>query len=162
MSVKLVMPSNHFILCCPLLPLSSIFLSISVFSDESVLCIRWENYWSFSFTISPSNEYSGLISFRMDWFDLLAIQGTLKRLLQHHSSKASMLQHSVFFMVQLLHPYMTIGKIITMTRWTFVRKAMSLLFNTLSRFIVACLPRSKCLLISWLQSPSIVIWGLKK
>ena len=156
------MPYSHLILCRPLLLLPSIFPRIRVFLNESALCIRWPKYWSFNFSISPSNEYSGLISFRMDWFDLLAIQGTLKRLLQHHSSKASMLQHSVFFMVQLLHPYMTIGKIITMTRWTFVRKAMSLLFNTLSRFIVACLPRSKCLLISWLQSPSIVIWGLKK
>ena len=156
------MPYSHLILCRPLLLLPSIFPRIRVFLNESALCIRWPKYWSFNFSISPSNEYSGLISFRMDWFDLLAIQGTLKRLLQHHSSKASMLQHSVFFMVQLLHPYMTIGKIITMTRWTFVRKAMSLLFNTLSRFIVACLPRSKCLLISWLQSPSIVILEPKK
>ena len=155
------MPSSHLILC-RLLLLPSIFSRIRVFPNESALCIRWPKYWSFNFSISPSNEYSGLISFRMDWFDLLAIQGTLKRLLQHHSLKASILQHSAFFMVQLLHPYMTIGKIITMTRWTFVRKAMSLLFNTLSRFIVACLPRSKCLLISWLQSPSIVILGLKK
>ena len=129
----------------------SIFPSIMVFSSESVLRIRWPKYWSFRFSISPLNEYSGLISFRMDWFDLLALQGTLKSLLQHHSSKASLLQHSAFFMVQLSHPCMTTGKIIALIRWTFVRKVMSLLFNMLSRFVIAFLPRSKHLLISWLQ-----------
>ena len=151
------MPSNHLILCRPLLLLPSVFPSIRVFSNESVLCIRWSKYWSFSFHISPYNKYSGLISFRIDWFDLLIVQGTLKSLLQHHSSKASILWHSGFFIVQLSHPYMTIGKTITLIRWTFVGKVMSLLYNTLSRLVIAFLPRSKCLLISWLQSPSAVI-----
>ena len=151
------MPSNHLILCCPLLLLPSVFPNLRVFSNESVLRIRWPKYWSFSYSISPSNEYSGLISFRMDRLDLLAIQGTLKSLLQHHSSKASILRHSVFFIVQLSHPYMTTGKIIALTRWTFVGKVMPLLFNMLSRLVIAFLPRSKCLLISWLQSPSAVI-----
>ena len=145
------MPSNQLILCHPLLLLPLIFPSIRVSSNESVLCIRWPKYWSFSFSISPSNEYSGLISFRMDWLDLLAVQGTLQNLLQHHSSKASVLWCSAFFMVQLSHLYMTIGKTIAFTRWTFVGKVMSLLFNTLSRFVTAFLPRSKHLLISWLQ-----------
>ena len=152
------MPSNHLILCRPLL-LSSIFPSIRIFSNESVLRIRWPKYWSFSFSISPSNEHSGLISFRIDWFDLLAGQETLKSL-QHYSSKASILQHSVFsafFMVQLSHPYMTTEKAIALTRRTFVSKVMSLLLNMLSRLVIAFLPRSKCLLISWLQSPSAVI-----
>ena len=143
MSVESVMPSNHPILCHHLLLLPSIFLSIRVFSKESVLCIRWPKYWTFSFSISPSNEYSGLISFRTDWFDLLAAQGTLKNLLQHHSSKASILRHSAFFMVQLLHSYMTTGKIMALTRWTFVNKEMFLLFNMLSRFVIAFLPRRK-------------------
>ena len=156
------MPSNHLILCHPLLLPPSIFSSIRVFSSESVLHIRWPKYWSFSFSISPSNEYSGLISFRMDWFDLLVVQGTLKSLLQHRSSKASILQHSAFLMVQLLHPYMTTGKIIALTRWTFVGKVISLLFNMLSRLVIGFLPRSKCLLISWLQSPSAVILEPKK
>ena len=156
MSIESVMPSNHLILCRPLLP-SSIFPSIRVFSKESVLLIREPEDWSFSFSISPSNEYSGLISFRMDRLDLLAVQGTLKSLLQHHSSKASVLQHSAFFIVQLSHPYMTTGKTIALTRQTFVGKAMSLLFNMLSRLDIAFLPRIKCLLISWLQSPSAVI-----
>ena len=151
MFIVLVMPSNHLILCRPLLLLPSIFPSIKVFSNESLLCIRWPKYWSFSFNISPSNEYSGLISFRIDWLDLLAIQETLKSLLQHHSSKASILQHSAYFRVQLSHPYMTTGKTIALTRRTFVGKVMSLLFNTLSRFVIAFLPKSKCLLISWLQ-----------
>ena len=150
------MPSNHLILCCPLLLLPSIFPSIRVFSNESVLCIRWPKYWSFSFNISPSNEYSGLISFRMCWLDLPAVQGTLKNLLQHHSSKASILQHSGFFIVQLSHPYMTTGKTISLTRWTFVGKVMSLLFNMVSGLVIALLPRSKCLLLSWLHSPSAV------
>ena len=145
MSIELVISSNHLRLCCPLLP--SIFPSIKVFSNESALCIRWPEDWSFS--ISPSN--SGLISFRIDWFDLLAVQGTLKSLLQHHSSKASILQCSAFFMVQLSHPYTITGKIIALTRWTFVSKVMSLLFITLSRFVIAFLPRIKRLLISWLQ-----------
>ena len=157
MSIKLVMPSNHFILCHLLLP--SIFPSIRVISNESVLPIRWLKYWSFSFSISPSNEYSGLISFRMDWFDLLAVQGTLKSLLQHHSLKASVLQCSTSFMVQLSHPYMTTGKTIALTRRTFADKVMSLLFNMLSRLVIAFLPWSKCLLISWLQSPSAVFWS---
>ena len=157
MSISSVMPSNHLILCHPLLLPLSIFPSIRVFTNESVLCIRWPNYWSFSFSISPSNEYSGLISFRMDWLDLLAVQGTLKSLLQHQSSKTSVLQRSTFFTVQLSHPYMTTGKTIALTRWTFVGKVMSLLFNMLSRLVIAFLPRSKCLLISWLQSPSAVI-----
>ena len=155
MSIHSVMPSNHFILCCPLLLMPSIFPSIRVFSNESALCIRW--YWSFSFSISPSNEYSGLISFRMDWLDLLAVQGTLKSLLQHHSSKASILRCSAFFTVHLSHPYMTTGKTIALTRRTFVGKVMSVLFNMLSRLVITFLPRSKCLLISWLQSPSAVI-----
>ena len=153
------MPSNHLILCQPLLLLPSIFPSIRIFSNKSVLCIQWPKYWSFSFSISPSNEYPGLIPFRMDWLDLLAIQGTLKSLLQHHSSKASILQHSAFFIfiVQLSHPYMTTGKTITLTRRTFVSKVMSLLFNMLSSFVIEFLPRSKHLLISWLQSPSAMI-----
>ena len=153
------MPSNHLILCHPLLLLPSIFPSISVFSHESALCIRWPKYWSFSFSISPSNEYSGLISFRMDWLDLLAVQEALKSLLHHHSSKASILWCSAFLIVQLSYPYMTIGKTIALTRQTFVDKVMSLLFNMLSRFIITFLPRSRCLLISWLQSPSAVIMG---
>ena len=151
------MPSNYLILCRPLLLLPSIFPSIRVFSNESALCIKWPNYWSFSFSIRSSNEYSGLISFKMDWLDLFAVQGTLKSLLQHHSSKASILWHSAFFMVQLSHPYMTTGKTIALTRWTFVGKVISLLFNMLSRFVITFLPRTKCLLISWLQSPSAVI-----
>ena len=150
MSIKSVMPSNHLILCCPLLLLPSIFPSIGGFSNESALHIRWPNYWSFSFNISPSNEHPGLISFRMDWLDLLAVQGTLKSLLQHHSSKASVLQRSAFFTVQLSHPYMTTGKTIALTRQTFVGKVMSLLLNMLSRLVITFLPRSKCLLISWL------------
>ena len=162
MSIKLVMPSNHLILCCPLLLLPSIFPSVRVFSNESVLPNRWPEYWSFSFSISPSNEYSGLSSFRMDWLDLLAVQQTIKSLLQHHNSKASILWRSAFFMVQLSHPYMTTGKTIALTRWTFVGKVMSLLFNMLSRLVLTFLPRSKCLLISWLQSPSAVILEPKK
>ena len=162
MSIKSVMLSNHLILCCPLLLLPSIFPSIRVFSNDSVLRIRKPKYWSFSFNISPSNEYSGLISFRMDWLDLLAVQGTLKSLFQHHSSKASLLQCSAFFTVQLSHPYMTIGKTIAPTRRTFVGKVMSLLFNTLSRLVITFLPRSNRLLISWLQSPSAVILEPKK
>ena len=154
------MPSNHLILCCPLLLLTSIFPIIRVFSSESALHMRWPNYWSFSFSISPSNEYSGLISIRMDWLDLLAVQGTLKSLFQHHSSKASILWCSAFFIVQLLHPYMTTGKTIALTRWTFVDKVMSLLFNMLSRLVITFLPRSKCL--SWLQSPSAVILDPRK
>ena len=148
------MPSNHLLLCHPLLLLPSIFPSIRVFSNESALPIRWPKYWSFSFNISPSNEHPGLISFRMDWLDLLAVQGTLKSLLQHHSSKASILQHSAFFTIQLLHPYMTTRKTIALTIQTFVSKVMSLLFNMLSRLVIAFLPRSKHLLISWLKSPS--------
>ena len=155
MSIESVMPSNHFILCRPLLLLSSLFPSIRVLSSESALHIKWPKYWSFS--ISPSNEYSGLISFRIGWFDLLAIQGTLKSLLQHHSSKASILQHSAFFTVQFSHSYMSTGKIIALTRWTFVGQVMSLLLNMLSRLVITFLPRSKGLLISWLQSPSAVI-----
>ena len=151
------MPSNHLILCCPLLLPPSIFPSIRVFSNESFLHIRWPKYGSFSFSISPSNEYSGQISFRMDWLDLLAVQGTLKSLLQHHSSKASILWGSAFFIVQLSHPYMTTGKTIALTKQNFVGKIMSLLFNMLSRLVITFLPRSKCLLISWLQSPSAVI-----
>ena len=157
MSIKSVMPSNHFILCCPLLLPPSIFPSIRVFSDESALHIRWPKYWNFSFNVSPSNKYSGLISFRMDWLDLLAVQGILKSLLQHHSSKASILWHSAFFMVQVSQPYMTTGKTIALTRWTFVGKVISLLFNMLSKLVINFLPRSKCLLISWLKSPSPVI-----
>ena len=151
------MPSNHLILCRPLRLLPSIFSSMKVFSNESALCIRCPNNWSFSFNISPTNERPGLISFRMDWLDLLAVQGTLKSLPQHHSLKASILWHSAFFIVQLSHPYMTTGKTIALTRWTFVDKAMSLLFNMLSRLVITFLRRSKCLLISWLQSPSAVI-----
>ena len=154
MSTESVMPSNHFILCHPLLLLPSIFPSIRVVSNESALCIRWPKYWSFSFNISPSNEHPGLF-FRMDWLDLLAVQGTLKSLLQHHSLKASIL-HSAFFTVQLSHPYMTTGKTIALTRWTFVDKVISLPFNILSKLVITFLPRSKCLLISWLQSPSAV------
>ena len=149
-SIGLVMPSNHLILYRPLLLLPSIFPSIRGFSNESVLCIRWPKYWSFSFSISPSSEYSGLISFRMHWLDLLAVQGILKSLLQHHSSKPSILQHSAFFIIQLSHPYMTIGKTIALTRWTFVGKVMSLLFNMLSRLVITFLPRSKHLFISWI------------
>ena len=144
-SIKSVMPSNHLILCCPLLLLPSIFPSIQVFYNDPVLCIKWPKYWSFSFSISPSNEYSGLISFTVDWLDLLTVQGTLKSLLQHYSSKASIFWCSVFFMVQLSHPYMTTGKIIALTIWTFVGKVMFLLLNMLSRFIITFLPRSKCL-----------------
>ena len=158
MSIESVMPSNHLILCRALLFLPSIFPSIRVFSNESVLHIRWPKYWSFSFNISPSNEHPGLISFRMDWLDLLAVQETLKSLLQHHSSKASVLRHSAFFIVQLSHPYVTTGKTIALTRRTFVGKVMFLLFNMLSRFVIAFLPRSKRVLVSWLQSPSAVIW----
>ena len=156
MLIELAMPSNHLILCCPLLPLS-IFSSIRVLSNESALRIRWPKYWSFSFNMSLSNEHSGLISFRMDWLDLLAVQETLKSLLQYHSLKVSILQCSVFFIVQLLHPYMTTAKTIALTTWTFVGKVMSLLFNMLSRLVITFLPRSKHLLISWLQSPSAVI-----
>ena len=155
------MPSNHLILCCPLFLLPSIFPSIRVFSNESVLHIRWPKYWSFSFNISPSSEHSRLISFNTDWLDL-AVQGTLKSLLQHHSSKASILRRSAFFIVQFSHPYMTTGKTIALTRRTFVGKVMSLLFNMLSRLVITFLPRSKCLFISWLQSPSTVICSPKK
>ena len=151
------MPSSHLILCRPLLLLFPIPPSSRVFSNESTLHMRWPKYWSFSFSIIPSKEHPGLISFRMDWVDLLAVHGTLKSLIQHHSSKASILQHSAFFTVQLLHPYMTTGKTIALTRQTFVGKVMSLLFNMLSRLVITFLPRSKCLLISWLQSPSAVI-----
>ena len=160
-SIESVMPSNHLILCCPLLLLPSIFPNIRVFSNESAVRIRWPKYWSFSFSISPSNEHPGLISFRMDWLDLLAVQVTLKSL-QHHSSKVSILQHSAFFIVQLSHPYMTTGKTIALTRQTFVGKVMSLLFNMLSRLVITFLPRSKRLLISWLQSPSAVILEPRK
>ena len=156
------MPSNHIILCRPLLLLLSIFPSIRVFSNESVHLVRWPKYWCFIFSISPSKEYSGLISFRMDWLDLLAVQGILKSLLQHHSSKASVLQCSAFFIVQPSHPYVTTGKTRALTRWTFVGKVMSLLFNILSRLVITFLPRSKCLLISWLQSPSAVILEPRK
>ena len=151
MSIESVMPSNHLILCHPLLLPPSIFSSIRAFSSESALHIRWPKYWSFSFSISPPREYSGLISFRIDCFHLLAVQGTLKGLLQHHSSKTSILKHSAFFRVQLSHPYMTTGKTIALTRQTFVGKVISLLFSMLSRFVIAFLPRSKCLLNSWLQ-----------
>ena len=157
MSIKSVMSSNRLILCRPLLLLPSIFQSIRVFSNKPVLCIRWPKYWSFNFSISPSNEHPGLISFRMDWLDLLAVQGTFKGLLQHHSSKASILQCSAFFIVQLSHPYMTTEKTIALIRWTFVGKVMSLLFNMLSRLVITFLPSSKHLLTSWLQSPSAVI-----
>ena len=156
------MPSNHLILCRPLLLLPSIFPSIRIFSNESALHNRWPKYWSFSFSISPFNEYSGLISFRMDWLDLLAVQGTLKSLLQHHTSKASILQRSACFTVQLSHPYMTTGKTIALTRWTFVGKVMSLLLNTLSRLVITFLPWSKHLLISWLLSPYAVILEPRK
>ena len=151
------MPSSHLILCRPLLLLPSIPPSIRVFSNESTLRMRWPKYWSFSFSISPSSEHSGLISFRMDWLDLLAVQGTLKSLLQHHSSKASILRRSAFFTVQLSHPYMTTGKTIALTRWTFVDKVMSLILNMLSRLVITFFPRSKHLLISWLQSQHAVI-----
>ena len=157
MSIGSVMPSNHLILCCPLLLQPSIFPSIRAFSNESALRIRWPKYWSFSFSISPSNKHPGLISFRMDWLDLLAIQGTLKSLLQHHTSKASILRRSAFFIVRLSHLYMTTGKTIASTRRNFVGKVMSLLLNMLSRFVITFLPRSKHLLISWLLSPSAVI-----
>ena len=162
MCIKSVMPSSHLILCCPLLLLPPIPPSIRVFSNESTLHMRWPKYWSFNFSISPSNEHSGLISFRMDWLDLLAVQGTLKSLLQHHSSKASILQCSTFFTVQLSHSYMTTGKTTALTRQTFVGNVMSLLFNMLSRVVITFLPRSKCLLISWLQSPSAAILEPKK
>ena len=161
MSIELVMPSNHLILCRPLLLLLSIFPSIRVFSNESALGIRWSKYWSFSFSISPSNEHPGLISFRMDWLYLLAVQGTLKSL-QHYSSKASILRHSAFFIVQLSHPYMTTGKTIALTRWTCVDKVMSVLFNMPSRLVIIFLPRTKHLLIAWLQSPSSVILEPRK
>ena len=162
MSIVSVMPSNHLILCRPLLLLPSIFPSIRVFPNESALHMRWPKNWSFGFNISPSNEHPGLIAFRMDWLDLLAVQGTLKSLLQHHSSKESILQRSAFFIVQLLHPYMTTGKTIAMTRRTFVGKVMSLLLNMLSRLVITFLPRSKRLLTSWLQSLSAVIWSPEK
>ena len=155
------MPSSNLILCCPLLLLPSILPSIRVFSNESALHIRWPKYWSFNFSIRPSSECPGLIS-RMNWLDLLAVQGTLKSLLQHHSSKASILQCSAFLTVQLSYPHMTTGKTITLSRWTFVGKVMSLLFNMLSRLVITFLPRSKRLLISWLQSPSVVILEPKK
>ena len=156
------MPSNHLILCHPLLLLPSMFPSLRVFSNEPALHMRWPKYWSFSFNISPSNEHPGLISFRMGWLELLAVQKTLKSLLQHHSSKASILWHSAFIIVQLSHLYMTTGKTIALTRWTFVDRVMSLLFNMLSRLVITFLPRSRCLLISWLQSPSAVILEPRK
>ena len=162
MSIESVMPSSQVILCCPILLLPSVFPSIRVFSNESALHIRWPKYWSFRFSISPSNEHSGLISFRMDWLDLFAVQGTLKTLLQHHNSKALILQCSAFFILQLSHPYMTTGKTIALNRWAFVSKVMFLLYNILSRLGIAFLPRSKCLLISWLQSPSAMISKSKK
>ena len=162
MSIESMMPSNHLILWCSLLFLPSIFPSIRVFSSESVLHIGWLKYWSFSFSISPSNEYSGLISFRIDWLDLLAVQGTLKSLLQHHSLKASILRCSAFFRVQLSHLYMTTGKTIALVRRTFVGKVMSLLFNMLSTLVITFLPGSKRLLISWLQLPSVVILDSQK
>ena len=162
MSIESVMPSNHLILCCPLLFLPSVFPSIRVFWNESVLHISWPKYWSFSFSISPSNEHPGLTYFRRDWLNLLAVQGTLKSLLQHHSLKASILRCSAFFIVQLSHPYMTTGKTIALTRRTFVNKVMSLLFNMLSRLVITFLPRSKHLLTSWLQSTSAVILELRK
>ena len=157
MSIESVIPSNHLVLCHPLLLLPSVFPSVRVFSNKLALHIRWPKYWGFSFSISPSNEYSGLISFRIDWFDLLAVQGTLSSLLQHHSSKASILQCSAFFMAQLLHPYMITGETIALTRWTFVGKVISLLFNALSTFVIAFLPKRNHLLISWLQSPSTAV-----
>src|SRR5574337_676729 len=162
MSIESVMPSSHLILCRPLLLLPSIPPSIRVFSNESTLPTRWPKYWSFSFSIIPSKEIPGLIFFRMDWLDLLAVQGTLKTLLQHHSSKASILWCSAFVIVQFSHPYMTTGKTIALTRQTFVGKVMSLLFNMLSKLVITFLPRSKCLLISWLQSPSAVILEPRK
>ena len=162
MSIESVIPSSHLTLCRPLLLLPPIPPSIRVFSNESTLRIKWPKYWSFSFIISPSNEHPRPISFRMDWLDLLAVQGTLKSLLQHHSSKASILQHSAFFIVQLSHSYMTTGKTIALTRWSFVGKVMSLLLNMLSRLVITFLARLKCLLISWLQSPSAVILEPKK
>ena len=161
-SIESVMPSNHLILCHPILLLPSIFPRIRVFSNESVLRIRWPEYWGFSFSISPSNEHPGLISFRMDWLDLLTVQGTLKSLLQHHSSKASILQCSAFFIVKLSHPNLATGKAIALTRRTFVIKIMSVLFKMLHKFVIAFLQRSKHLLISWLQSPSAVILEAKK
>jgi len=162
MPIESVMTSNHLILWCPLILPPSIFSSNRIFSKESVLHIRWQKYWSFSFSISPPNEYTGLIALRIDWLDFLAVQGTLKSLLQHHSSKASILRHSPFFTVQLSHPYVTTGKTIALTRRTFVGKVMSLVFNMLSRLVITFLPRSKRLLISWLQSPSAVILEPKK
>ena len=162
MSIKSLMPLNHLILCHPLLLLPSVFSSIRVFSNESVLHIRWPKYWISSLSISPSNEHSGLIFFRIDWFDLLAVQGTLKSLLQHHSPKASILRRSAFFIVQLSHPYMTTGKTIALTTWTFFGKVMTLLYTMLSRFVITFLPRSKHLLISWLQSLSAMILEPKK
>ena len=162
MSIESVMLSNHLILCRLLLLLPSIIPSIRVFSNESALCMRWPKYWSFSFNISPSNEHPGLISFKTDWLDLLAVQGTLKSFIQHHSSKSSILWCSAFFIVQLSHPYMTTGKTITLTRWTFVDKVMSLLFNMLSTLVITFLPKKKHLLISWLQSPSAVILEPRK
>ena len=162
MAIESVMPYSHLILCHPLLLLPPIPPSIRVFSNESILCMRWPKYWSFSFNISPSNEHPGLISLRMDWMDLFAVEGTLKSLLQHHSSKASILQRSAFFTIQLSHPYMTTGKTIALTRQMFVGKVMSLLLKMLSRLIITFLPRSKRLLISWLQSPSAVILESKK
>ena len=162
MSIESVMPSNHLILCHPLLLLLSIFPNIKVFSNESDLCIRWPKYWSFSFNLSPHNKHPGMISFRMVWLNLLAVQGTLKSLLQHHSSKASILQCSAFFIVQLSHPYTTTGKTIALTRRIFVGKVMSLLFTMLSRLVITFLPRSKRLLISWLQSPSQWFWSPPK
>ena len=162
MSIESVMPSNHLILCRPLLFLPSIFPSIRVFSNESALHIRWPKYWSFSFSITPSKKHPGLIFFRMDWLNLLAVQGTLKSLLQHHSSQASILRCSAFFTVQLSHSYMTTGKTIALTRRTFVGQVMPLLLNMLSRLVINFLPRSKHLLISWLQSSSAVIWESKK
>ena len=161
-SIKLVMPSSHFILCRPLFLLSRIPPSIRVFSNESALLMRWPKYWSSSFNISPSKEHPGLISFRMDWLDLLAIQGSLKNFFQDHSSKASILQHSAFFTLQLSHPYMTTGKTTTLTKWTFVGKVMSLVLNMLSRLVITFLPRSKRLLISWLKSQSAVILEPRK
>ena len=162
MSNESVIPSNHLILCHPLLLLPSIFPSKSDFCNETVLCIRWPKYWRFSFSISPSNEHSGLIFFWIDWLDFLAVQGTLKSLLQHYSSKASVLWCSASFIVQPSHPYMTTGKTLVLIIWTFVGKVMSLLFNMLSRLVITFLPRSMCLLISWLQSPSAVILEPKK
>ena len=162
MCIELVMPSNHLILCCPLNLLASNFASIWIFSSKLAFCIRWPKYWSLSFSISPSNEYLGLISFRIDWFGLLAVQGTLKSFLQHHILKASVLWCSAFFIVQLSHLYMTTGKTIALTGWTLVGKVMSLLLNMLSRLVITFLPRSKCLLISWLQSPSAVILEPKR